>query len=56
MLLKVSNILNQDAYNAFYTPYMDRMTYNVTIQLGGSISILRVDLEQKPYLFRNKTD
>ena len=56
MLLEASNILNQEAYNDFYTPYMDRMNYNVTIQFDGSISILRVDLKHKPHLFRNKTD
>ena len=40
MLLDAANILNQDAYNAFYTSYMD----------------LRDDLEQKPHLFKNKID
>ena len=56
MLLDASNDLNQDTYNAFHTSYMDRMNYKVTIQLDGLISILRADLEQKPHLFRNKTD
>ena len=39
MLLDVSNIPNQEAYNAFYTLYTDRMNYNATIQLDGSILI-----------------
>ena len=56
MLLDASNIINQEACNSFYTSYMDRINHNVTIQLDGSISNLRVDLEQKPHLFRNKTD
>ena len=33
LLLDASNILNQDAYNAFYASHMDHMNYNVTIQL-----------------------
>ena len=37
MLLEASNILNQEAYNAFYTSYMDCINHNVTIQLDGSI-------------------
>ena len=56
MLLDASNILNQDAHNAFFTSYVDRMNYNVTIQLDGLTSILRVDLAQKPHLFKNKID
>ena len=55
-LLNTANILNQDAYNAFYISYMDQINYNVTIQLDGSISILREELEKKYHLFRNKTD
>ena len=55
MLLEAANNLNHDAYNTFHTSYMDCMNYNITILLDGSISILRVDLEQKPHLFRNKT-
>ena len=56
MFLETSNIQNQDAYNTFYTSCMDRINHNITIQLYVSISILRVDLEQKSHLFRNKTD
>ena len=41
MLMDASNIQNQDAYNALYTSFMNRMNYNVTIQLDGSISILK---------------
>ena len=31
MLSDAENILNQDAYNAFYTSYMDHMNYSFTI-------------------------
>ena len=55
-LLEASNILNKEAYNAFYTSYMDRINHNITIQFDGSILILRVDLEDKSHLFGNKTD
>ena len=56
MLLEAQNILNQEAYNAFYITYMYCINHDVTIQFDGSISILRVDLEHKSNLFRNKTD
>ena len=56
MLLEALNILNQEAHNAFYTSYMDRINHNVTIQFDGSILMLRVDLEHKPHLLRNKID
>ena len=46
MLLDVANILNQDDYNAFHTSYIDHINYNVTIQLNGSIPILRDDLNK----------
>ena len=56
MLLDAADILNQDAYKTYQTSYMDRMNYNITIQLDGLILILRDVLKQKPHLFRNKTD
>ena len=56
MSLEASNILNQEVYNTFCTSYMDRINHNVTMQLDGSILILRVDLENEPHLIRNKTD
>ena len=56
MSLEAPNILIQEAYSDFYTQCMDCINHNVTIQLDGSILILRVDLERKPHLFRNKTN
>ena len=35
---------------------MNRINHKVTIQFDGSILILRVNLEHKPLMFRNKTD
>ena len=45
MLLEASNILNQEAYKAFYTSYMDYINHNLTIQFDVSTLILRLDLE-----------
>ena len=56
MMLEALNILNKEAYNIFYTSYMDRINHNVTIQFDGSTFILRDNLEHKHHLFRNKTD
>ena len=35
ILLEISNIPNQEAYNAFYTSFMDRINHKVTIQYAG---------------------
>ena len=44
ILLEASNILNQEAYNPFYTSQMDCINHNITIQFDGLISTLTVDL------------
>ena len=56
MLLEAGKFLNQEAYSAFNDSLIERINYYLNIQLIGLIFNSRLDLEQKSYLLKKKSD